>query len=291
MGYRDYSTAKGLIVDSTGHGDFTTIQAAINAASSGQTIFIRPGSYVENLALKAGVILFSFGTNVVVTGKCTFSSAGSVVINGLSLVTNSDYLLSVTGSSASVVTLVNCFLSCSNNTGINFTSSSSSAEILLKNCTTNLGTTGISLFTSTSPGEISISQCNLNNSGSSTTASSTSSGTVAIFGSSINIMFSTSGTGVFGIQNCQTDVSFINSTFLTTAGTGFSNINFSTISSGTASCISIGSGTTVACYTLNVNSSNAHVLTGAGTLSYAFISFDGSSSGHNVTTETAVPTI
>lgn len=52
MAYRNYSTAVGKIVDAAGFGDFTTIGAAITAASSGQTIFIRPGTYTENPTLK-----------------------------------------------------------------------------------------------------------------------------------------------------------------------------------------------------------------------------------------------
>jgi len=55
----NYGTAK-LIVDATaGSGNYTTIAAALAAASSGQTIFIRPGTYTENLTLVAGVNLTS----------------------------------------------------------------------------------------------------------------------------------------------------------------------------------------------------------------------------------------
>ncbi len=36
-------------------GDFDTIQAAIDAAADGDVVFVEPGTYVENLTLKAGV--------------------------------------------------------------------------------------------------------------------------------------------------------------------------------------------------------------------------------------------
>jgi len=36
-------------------GDYTTIQAAINAANSGQLVLVAPGTYAENVAFKAGV--------------------------------------------------------------------------------------------------------------------------------------------------------------------------------------------------------------------------------------------
>ena len=158
MGYRNYSEAVSHIVDTTGQGDFTTIQAAITAASSGQDIFVRPGTYTENLTLKAGVNLVGWGTDasqnntgtVQITGKATFTGAGTVNINGIQLNTNSDYLLAVTGSSASVVSLSNCFLNCSNNTGIDFTSSAAGATINITACDGNIGTTSIAFFTHSS---------------------------------------------------------------------------------------------------------------------------------------------
>ena len=110
MGYRDYSTAKGHIVDAKGHGDFTTISAAITAASVGETIFIRPGTYTENPTLKAGVNLTAFecdspsGT-VTILGELSYSVPGTVIISGISFETNGSYALSLTGANASIVTL------------------------------------------------------------------------------------------------------------------------------------------------------------------------------------------
>ena len=84
MAYRNYSTACSHIVDANGSGDFTTIAAALTAASSGQTIFIRPGTYTENPTLKAGVNLSTFPSDatsgtVIIKGKCTLST-GTVEI-------------------------------------------------------------------------------------------------------------------------------------------------------------------------------------------------------------------
>src|ERR1700676_4205216 len=87
-----------LIVDPTlGSGNYTTIGSALTASVSGQTIFIRPGTYTENLTLKAGVNLTAFGSDsslngtatVIINGTCTLSTAGTVTISSIQLQTNS----------------------------------------------------------------------------------------------------------------------------------------------------------------------------------------------------------
>ncbi len=118
------------IVDPLGfNGTHTTIASAITSATSGDTIFLLPGTYTENLTLAAGVNLTAYNCdsttpNVTISGKCTFTGAGTVSISGIRLQTNSDFLLAVTGSAASIVNLIDCYLNCTNNTGISYTSSS-----------------------------------------------------------------------------------------------------------------------------------------------------------------------
>jgi len=149
----DHSTTDGS------KGTFTTIQAAITQAvadSYAGDIFIRPGTYTENLTLAAGVNLVaqvpdSDNPQVIILGTCTFTGAGVVSIANIEFETNGSYAIAITGSAASVLDLVNCFINCANNTGIHYTSSSSSSSIILYNTNTNLGTTGVALYTKTSP--------------------------------------------------------------------------------------------------------------------------------------------
>ena len=106
----NYGPAKFIVDASAANGTHTTIAAALTSASSGDTIFIRPGTYTENLTLKAGVNLCAFDCddltpNVTISGKATFTAAGTVTISGIRLQTNSDFLLAVTGSAASIVHL------------------------------------------------------------------------------------------------------------------------------------------------------------------------------------------
>ena len=285
--------AKWIVDPSANRGTHTTIAGAIAAASSGETIFIRPGTYTENLTLKAGVDLVSFSSegetpNVTIIGNATFSAAGTVTISGIRLQTNSAAFLTVSGSAASVVNLHNCYLNCSNATGISFTAANTSSEINCFRCTGNLGTTGIALYNMSATGVLMFEYCFFRNSGVSTTASSNSASNV-LFNYSVGTMaFSTSGTGSFLATHSILNIGVIsNTTAVTTAGTGAANtIYFCTVTSGTASAISVGSGTTLQMANSIVDSTNTNAITGAGTIVFTEISFQNTSSLINTTSQT-----
>lgn len=285
----NYAVA-GFIVSATpGIGNYTTIGAALAAASAGDTIFIKPGTYTENPTLKPGVNLTAFicdayTPTVTINGTCSLSTAGTVTISGILLQTNSSYVLSVTGSAASVVYLINCYIYALNNTAINFTSSSSSAFIQLFNCLGETGTTGITYFTMSSPGEIEIFGSFLDNDGSSTTASTQSAGSVYLIGGSFFTPISVSGNASFNAYNQSLITVGVNSTTITTSGTCLANLRYCIMNSGSASCINIGSGTTSTITGTSFNSTNTNVITGAGTLNYSNLAFLGSSSTINTTT-------
>ena len=288
----NYGPAKFIVAPSAANGTHTTIAGALTSASSGDTIFIRPGTYTENPTLKAGVNLTAYNCdsltpNVVINGKCTLTGAGSVSCSGISFQTNSDYFLAVTGSAASIVNLFNCNLNCLNNTGIDFTSSSSSAAVSLYYCTGNIGTTGIGLFTNSSAGSLSLEYCVIGNTGASTTASTTSTAMVGIGSCSLSMPFSCSSTGSYNIFNSVINTSATNTITLTTAGTGTSVLQNSSIFSGTAACITIGAGSALGAINNIVSSSNATaVITGAGSLTYSGIYFGGTGKVINTTTLT-----
>lgn len=264
-----------FIVDATAsNGTHTTIASALTAAVSGQTIFIKPGTYTENITLKAGVNLTAYGSDsslngtgtVVISGTCSFSSAGSVTISGIQLQTNSAALLSVTGSAASIVNLNNCYLNCTNNSGVTFSTSNASAQINMNNCAGNLGTTGIAYLSDSSTGQMNILSCNFLNTGASTTASTKSAGrfymNTSVFANPITYSSSNTVSSIF-YSNLDTGT---NTTNFTTSGTGTVTLVGSYFSSGSASGVSIGAGTTVTFYNCRVTSTNTNPITGAGTI-------------------------
>jgi len=287
-----FGCAKWIVSSDATQGTHTTIAAAISSSSSGDTIFIRPGTYTENLTLKAGVSLTSYGSDsslngtgvIIISGTCTMTTAGSVTISGIQLQTNSAALLAVTGSADSIVNLNNCYLNCSNNTGVTFSSSSAASAINIFKCNGNLGTTGIALHTMSSLGTLTYFGCSFSNTGLSTTASSNSAGIVTMQYSYFKCVFSTSSTGILLGSYYIIDAILLNTTGITLAGSGSSSAIHITINSGTASSVSVGTGTTLGLYQSDLFSNNTNNITGAGTINFGSLSLHGTFI-NNVTTQ------
>lgn len=279
-------------------GTYSTVQAAITAASSGATVFIRPGTYTENLTLKAGVNLCGWPSdgdldlvaatsNVTIVGTCTLTGAGTVVIANLRLQTNSAALLAVTGVAASIVFLKNCYLNCSNNTGI--TGSSTGGEIHLLNCSGNLGTTGIAYFALSNGCNLEINGGIWGNSGGSTTNNTWSAGILTLRNCEFNSYLTSSGTAATGniytvfFNGGGNNVAVLTHGSTSATPTSLWNCN---IFSGTASAISVSAGASLSVTDCTVDSSNTNAITGAGTIEISNITFSNTSSVINTTTQT-----
>lgn len=286
-----WATSNFIVAPTIAEGaSYTTIASALSAASSGNTIFIKPGTYTEDLTLKAGVNLVAFNgdqstPNVTIVGKATATFAGTCSISNIRLQTNSDFCLVVSGASNTIVILDDCHLNCTNNTGISYTSSGASSAISLRNCVTDLTTTGIALYASSGAGAIGFVKCSMNNSGSSLTNSTASSGIISLQHTSSSISYAVSGTGVFNASFTIINQSPFNNTAITTSGTSSGTITNGFISSGTASAISIGAGTSLGVTDCTIVSSNTNPITGAGTITMGGLTFGGTSSNVNVTTQ------
>ncbi len=85
-------------------GGFQSIQAAINAASAGNTIMVAPGTYNESLNIDQGVTILganagisgtgSRGAETIITGQSQITTSDQVVINGVEFLDNQPYTLS-----------------------------------------------------------------------------------------------------------------------------------------------------------------------------------------------------
>lgn len=275
------------IVDATANnGTYQTITAALAGTASGDTIFIRPGTYVENVALTSSRRFIgpdSGEGSATIQGKV--SDGGnviSVVFQNLVIKTNSDYCLSTTGA-GSVMNLYGVHIRASNNTAIEV--GSASASVYMDNCSGNIDTTGIAMWSSS--GAIRMLNSRFDNSGLSTTASA-NSGNTFINNSYLTFPISCSGAGIITSRNSTLDTNDINAVSITTAGTGISKIANTSIQSGSGACMSIGIGTSAQVTNCDCRSSAANALTGLGTLFYANIAFTGATTTTNVSTQTAL---
>lgn len=269
--------AATLIVSPTpGFGNYTTIQAAINAAVSGQTILIKPGVYTENPALKAGVNLTAFTSdddtpNVTILGKCTFSGTGSISISNIMLKTNADYFLEITGAGAVALTVNGCNLICDNHSGYHCTNSNAATFVDFTYCFGNINTTGIAYFVNTNPGVFQFLYCNLRNDGLSVTNSTSSAGLLGFGYTSIQAPITTSGTSSIGAGFSQFQMA-TSTTALTIGGSGINAIDRCGVNSINAICMTLnsGCGSNLTAYFTG----NATAINGAGTLRLTNLSFE-----------------
>lgn len=275
-----FTTAKWIVSPTASNGTHTTIASALTSASSGDTIFIRNGTYTENLTLKAGVNLSAYSANgitetVIISGKCSFSATGSVGLNGLSFQTNSDYAIEVTGNNNSDLFLINCRIDATNNTAINMASSGGASSLFFESSYLNITTTGIAYFTMTAGNNMIFNACFLNNSGASTTASNNAAGTVVYQGCTIFAPISSSGTGGFGTYGCNIDTSAVNAVVAAVNGSGSTVLTASYLASGTATCLTVGTGAVLGVYNCCINTSNAAAVSGLGTYTHSNNSYPG----------------
>lgn len=303
----DLHTAKYIVSagGATDGANYTTISAAMTAAiatGSPQTIVIQSGTYTENLTLSTGIDLVAYPTarnninyntpNVIIVGKLIDNgSAVKCQISGLEIQTNSDYAISLTAASS--VTLQNCLVNGTNNTPFNMTNGS--ANIACFESSVNLATTGISLTVQTA-GDLWFYNCKLQNNGSSTTATTISDGILYAENSIFQCPLATSSTGLLTLVNCifgtpTLTSPYINQTWITTAGTGNPHrVIGCYFNSGSATAISIGSGTGLDLINCTIYSTNTNAISGAGTVFYSGIVFSGSSTNINTTNQTPLVT-
>lgn len=280
-----FGVAKWVVSADATQGTHTTIAGAITSASSGDTIFIRPGTYTENLTLKAGVNLVSFDAdcitpNVTISGTATCTYSGTVSCSGIQFKTNSAACITSSGSNVAVLNLTNCFVNASNNNGI--TSTNANFVFNAYFCLLSAAST-FAIWSLTAAEGFGLDFCVI--SSGDTTACTTAATPVNIFSCSVASSLSTSSTGVINAFN-----SVFNSgsaqTFITTAGTGISQLFNCEFQSLTSSAVSVGTGTTVTMGSCTISSTNTNAITGAGTLIYSGLAFVNTSQTVNVTTQT-----
>lgn len=295
----DLHTAR-FIVSSGGSANganYTTIAsayAAAVAAGAPQTVFIQDGTYTENLTLASGIDITSFdcdelyGTpNVIISGKLSATFNGAVSLSGLALQTNSDYCLEITGSNPTNIILSNCQVRATNHNAIHM-SSSGTPGISLFNCNAN-SYGNFNFFTTDQGGGVNVITSTIGKVSGSVVSDTFNAVSLLVANSIYGNSITMSGSCGFTYNNSAG--SLASDTLLTLNNTGSSNVSNSRIESGTASAISIGTGATAVVAECQVLSNNTNAITGLGTLNYGHITFTGTSSTVNTSTQNALPVL
>jgi len=280
-----YGWAKYIVDPTLGKGTHQTIAEAMAVAVSGDTVAIRPSTYTEDFTIPAGVDVVGLPTRkgssqTKIVGKVTYTGTGQASLVNLSLTTNGDYAVSLSGTNAGSLFLKNCYLRAEDNDCV--LNNNTNASIQLWECITSQAST-YAMFTC-SAGNIIANYCQTFNSGGTVAPSTCAGVDLAFRYCEINFPLTCSSSGMVEVLYCRMPLGSLNLTCVTTAGTGVSRILQSELDSGTASCISVGTGTEIFCDESLIISNNTNAITGAGTIRYN-CTFRGSSRLVNTTTK------
>ena len=289
----DYGPAKLIVSTNPANGTHTTLTSAMAAATAGDTIFVRTGTYTENITLVAGVNISAFNCdsltpNVTLDGYFTGSYLGTVSISGINIAnsTVNQPNIILIGTNNSVLNLINCNIQVVTSTSVGIRVQNTGTKINLYNCTADNSGNGqlFAVGTGSTGNFLNFYNCTMYNSSNSTNLSNINgNGFVNIYNSLFYSAITTTG-----------GLSIYNSTFITPNVTAISAVTSSpgpilmqncSINSGSASALTINSGGTATVTNLTVYSTNTNAITGAGTLNYGPITFTGSSSLVNVSTQ------
>lgn len=122
---------------------FLTVQAAINAASSGTTIFIFPGTYSENITFKAGVNLTSsikFGISIV--GNHIANFTGTVIISNIFFSSTSGDTLTFSGANAQNLQFLGSSIYSTDGDAIHWSNTNAASKIYLEDGTSYVSNSG-----------------------------------------------------------------------------------------------------------------------------------------------------
>jgi len=269
------------VVDADGTGDFTTIQAAINAIqASGTTnaeVFVRPGTYTENLTLYDNLIITGSGPYSIITGVHTPPASGAVFFRDLQLTSATDIVTSAAAGTARI-RFTDCAFNCTN--GYVVDCASWTGPIDIYDCTT----------TSTADGGVRVAAATVIVSdslvGAGANVFTMVGGTLIIIGSRINCPSNLSGACAASVDQG----SYIGGT-MTLAGTTALAVRESMFSTGATAALAQGSAgaVTLSCVTITSSANPCITGAGAGAIALSDVNFTSNAAMAATITRSSVP--
>lgn len=299
----NYANTRFLVSAVAGQGNYTSIQAAINAATAPATIGILPGTYAGDITPKSGVNITGMpsdgssfsgafvANNVIISGRVDISNAGDFVLSNVTLKNTARELILANTSNVQSFTLKNCQALATN--GSFAIVQNPNCKIDVYNCDVFLQN-AVPNFTMAN-GVVNCYNSNFisDHAGMSTNSSD------GILDGTLNYHYCFSSCNVASVFAGPSNFSAKYSEFVVsgTAGTQFSfgvsgtlNFEFCKIDSGSNTAIDIGNNT-MTFFNNEITSSNTNAIVGSGgTLIHGGNTFTNSRT-ITVTTQTGVALI
>ncbi len=231
------NNAKWIVDPTAGVGTHQTIAAASTAASTGETVFIRPGTYTEDWSAKAGVNYVAYTSDgnaghVILKGKITCNFVGTAYFAGVEFLSNGSSCFDFTGSSACNVQAKACNISVET-TKFFITANNSSAGFIGYDC---IGGSAGSICQLTAFGTLGFFNSNV----AWTETATVAVGLIQVQWGAFLGPISTTSTGSVLAYYCTLQSSA--AATITLSGTGTATLYSCTIASNNQAGISIGTG-------------------------------------------------
>lgn len=278
------------------YGTHTTIQSAVDDCAligTAQYVFIRPGTYIEDISLPQNVSLVNFAGDeyscrVIIRGKMTVATGVASSATGIQFENPSGSLIDMTAGTM-FFTLIDCAVFASGGTAFLL---GPSTNFIMDNCTGNLQSALVSYFTAVGVNggncAITLYSCTLFNSLLGTTANTLTYCNLNVYNTRFYGNIVTTGSAAFELMFSHFGA-FNSACFALTGGTGVVCTDCSFVS-GSGTALTIGAGTGMFLYNCFVSSSNATAMSGAGFVNYTPIIFNLTNT-ITVTTQTPIGSI
>lgn len=276
------------------YGTHTTIQSAINDATligTAQYVFIRPGTYIENLTMLPRVSLVNFeceqnSPKVVIVGQITVSANVSASIANIVLSNAVGPLVTMTAGGI-FLTLLNCIVFPQGANGFNV---GAGGSLIMEGCTGSIVSNLVTFFT-INGGAVSMQDCIMYNTVASAVQNTVTNGNLLIGSTIFQAPITSTGTCAIAWSFCEFETGFgLNATCYNANCTGGSTTEIYNcqFQSGTATSIICGAGNVTLVQDCTVQSANAAAISGAGEIRYTPINFNGLSTTVTTTTQTPI---
>jgi len=243
------------VVDADGTGDYTTVQAAVDAANAagGGVVWCRPGTYTENLTLYDGTRIrgsVTFGP-VTITGVHTPPASGTVIFQDMQL-TSATHIFSSAAAGTTAIYVTYCVTSCTNGFLFNLANWTGRLDVSYSSVTgTNNGWVN-------NTGGATVRAINATLGAGTVNPFVASGGTVTIFDSTIVAPGTFGGAATVEIINGRIENT------ITTANTATVTIDNTIFETGVNAAISHGSAGILTISNTSITTSNNPAIDGAG---------------------------